>query len=98
MAQYPLLGDRQYDRHFTADDYQPVLWAGTQSRNQMGILKVGPQQFRLQLMLKPEKNGSYSGTMVSLDQVATPIPFDKVERTSKRVTLKIKQLRGFVCR
>jgi hypothetical protein len=42
MAQYPLLGDRQYDRHFTADDYQPVLWAGTQSRNVDGHFKSGP--------------------------------------------------------
>ena len=64
----------------------------------MGILKAVPQQLRLQLRLKPEKNGSYSGAMVSLDQVATPIPFDKVERTSKRLTFEIKQLRGFVCR
>ncbi len=58
----------------------------------MGILKVGPQQLRLQLRLKPEKDGSYSGVMVSLDQVATPIPFDKVERTSKRLTFEIKKL------
>jgi len=42
--------------------------------------------------LKPKKNGSYSGAMVSLDQVATPIPFDKVERTLKRLAFEIKQL------
>jgi len=42
MAQYPLSGDRRYDRHFTADDYQPVLWAGTQSRNVDGHFKSGP--------------------------------------------------------
>ena len=42
MAQYPLLGHRQYDRHFTADDYQPVLWAGTQSRNVDGHFKSWP--------------------------------------------------------
>lgn len=58
----------------------------------MGILKVGPQQLRLQLRLKLEKDGSYSGAMVSLDQVATPVPFDKVERTSKRLSFKIKKL------
>ena len=58
----------------------------------MGILKVGPQQLRLQLRLKPEKDGTYSGVMVSLDQVATPIPFDKVERTAKQLTFEIKKL------
>ena len=58
----------------------------------MGVLKVGPQKLRLQLRLKPEKDGSYSGAMVSLDQVATPIPFDKVRRTAKQLTFEIKKL------
>ncbi|HIF58259.1 MAG TPA: hypothetical protein EYQ26_02035 [Rhodospirillales bacterium] len=42
IAQCPLLGDRRYDRHFTADDYQPVLWAGTQGRNVDGNFKSWP--------------------------------------------------------
>ena len=58
----------------------------------LGILKVGSQQLRLQLRLKPEKDGSYGGAMVSLDQGATPVPFDRVERTSKRLSFEIKKL------
>jgi pimeloyl-ACP methyl ester carboxylesterase len=58
----------------------------------MGILKAGPQKLRIELRLKPEKNGSFSGAMVSLDQVATPIPFDSVERTSKQLSFEIKKL------
>lgn len=58
----------------------------------LGILKVGSQQLRLQLRLRPEKDGSYGGAMVSLDQAATPVPFDRVERTSKRLSFEIKKL------
>ena len=41
----------------------------------LGILKVGPQQLRLQLRLKLEKDGSYSGAMVCL-LYTSPSPRD----------------------
>lgn len=71
---------------------KPCLGQEKKAETWMGILKVGPQQLRLQLRLKPEKDGSYSGAMVSLDQVATPIPFDTVKRTSTQLAFEIKKL------
>ena len=70
----------------------PCLGQEKKAETWMGILKVGPQKLRLQLRLKPEKGGSYSGAMVSLDQAATPIPFDKVKRTATQLTFEIKKL------
>jgi hypothetical protein len=67
---------------------QPAL-AG----NWMGTLKVGAISMRLAVSITAKPDGSYSGTLNSLDQDSTPHPFDEVSLKQNSVHLVLKKAR-----
>lgn len=61
--------------------------------NWSGTLKVGPISMRLAVAIIAKPDGSYSGTLNSLDQDAAPHPFDEVSLKEKSVHLVLKRAR-----
>lgn len=55
-----------------------------------GVLKAGTTDLRLVFHLFKQKDGTYTGTMDSLDQGATGIPLDEVSVKSDSVRLGLK--------
>lgn len=58
-----------------------------------GTLNAGTVQLRLALAIEKAADGTYSGTMDSLDQGAT-IPIDTITATGKKVRLELKPIKG----
>ncbi|HEV8000327.1 MAG TPA: alpha/beta hydrolase, partial [Planctomycetaceae bacterium] len=57
----------------------------------MGTLKVGGASIRLAVTVVAKPDGSYSGTLNSLDQDATPHPLDDVSLKEKTVRFAFKR-------
>ena len=61
----------------------------TKTENWLGTLDVKVAKLRLQLELKADEDGSFSGDMISLDQGATRIKLDRVVRTKDKLEFRI---------
>jgi uncharacterized protein len=59
--------------------------------NWMGTLKFGAVSMRLAVSVTAKPDGSYSGTLNSLDQDATPHPLDQVSLKGNAVHISFKQ-------
>lgn len=58
----------------------------------MGTLKIGGTSIRLAVTVVAKPDGSYSGTLTSLDQDATPHPLEEVSLKEKAVRFHFKRV------
>ncbi len=72
----------------------PILQAKDLAGTWQGALSVGGTRLRLVLILKKEVDGTYSGTMDSIDQQAMGIPISKASYLDGKVRIEVDSVKG----
>jgi len=59
-----------------------------------GLLETGPVSLRLVLEIQDSSDGTYSGTLVSVDQGNTRLPIDAIDLKGDRVSFDVRAVKG----
>lgn len=63
------------------------------AQNWYGVLDAGTAKLRIQVVLKQDNQGNYSGQLISLDQSQLAMPCDEVKLNDNSLTFSVKRIK-----